>query len=74
VNCSSSNLLSGSTLSPSPPPSLLPFVNKYTLYTYTVYKGGGYGVLGLRQISTCGKIPLQIIIKFLDDDILLYLI
>jgi hypothetical protein len=30
--------------------------------------GGGYEVLGLRQINTCRKVPLQI--NFLDDDIL----
>ncbi len=30
-------------------------VNKYTVYTYTVCKGG-YWVLGLRQINTCLKI------------------
>ncbi len=47
-----SNLLSGH-LSP------LPCVNKYTLYTYTVCKGEGYGVMGLRQINTCRKVPLQ---------------
>jgi hypothetical protein len=29
---------------------------------------GGYRVLGLRQINTCSKVPLQV--KFLDDDIL----
>jgi hypothetical protein len=31
---------------PPPPPP------QYTVYTYTVCKGGGYGVLGLRQINT----------------------
>jgi hypothetical protein len=41
-------------LSP-PPPSLCESV-----YTYTVCKGKGYGVLGLRQISTCRKVPLQV--------------
>ncbi len=29
----------------------LPCVNKYTVYTYTVCKGEGFGVLGLRQIK-----------------------
>ncbi len=29
--------------------------------------GGGEGVLGLRQINTCHKVPLQV--NFLDDDI-----
>ncbi len=39
------------------------------VYTYTMYPGGrGYGVLGLRQINTCRKVPLQVI--FLDDYIL----
>jgi hypothetical protein len=47
-------LLSGSTLPP------LPILNKYTLYTYTVCKGG-CGVLGLRQINICRKVPLQVI-------------
>jgi hypothetical protein len=28
---------------------------------------GGYGVLGLRQINTCRKVPLQV--NFLDNDI-----
>jgi hypothetical protein len=41
------------------PLSPLPCVNKYTVYTYTVCKGG-YGVLGLRQIITCGKVPLKV--------------
>ncbi len=54
VTCCPSNLLSGSTL---PPPSL-PCVNKYTVYTYTIVKGG-YGVIGggggFRQINTCRK-------------------
>jgi hypothetical protein len=41
-------------LSPIPPP--LPCVNKYT-----VCKGGGwYRVLGLRQINSCRKVPLQV--------------
>jgi hypothetical protein len=31
----------------------------YTVYTYTVCKGGGYGVLGLRQIKTCRKVLLH---------------
>jgi hypothetical protein len=40
-----------------------------TLYSRTqVGGGGGYLVLGLRQINTCRKVPLQVI--FLDDDIL----
>jgi hypothetical protein len=37
------------------PPSPLPCVN-----TYTVCKGGGgYGVLSLRQINTCRKVPYR---------------
>ena len=51
-------------LTPLPP---LSCVNKYCIL-YTVCKGEGYGVLGLRQINTCRKVPLQI--NFLDDDIL----
>jgi hypothetical protein len=49
--------LRGSTL---PPP--LPCVSKYAVYTYIVRKrgGGGYRVLGLRQITTCRKAPLQV--------------
>ncbi len=36
-------------------------VNKYTGYMYTLCKGGGaYGVLGLRQVNTCHKDPLQV--------------
>jgi hypothetical protein len=49
----------------NPPP---PRVNKYTVYTYT--GGGGYWVLGLRQINTCRKVPLHFTVIFLDDDIL----
>ncbi len=40
-------LFSGSHL----PPSSFPCVNKYIIYTCTVCKGEGYGVLGLRQIK-----------------------
>ncbi len=51
------------------PPFPVCILYKYTLYTYTVRnKGGrGYGVLGLRQISTSCIVPLQV--HFLDDDI-----
>jgi hypothetical protein len=59
VNWCPSPLLFGLTL---PPP--LPCVNKYTVYTYTVCTG--YGVLNLRQINACRRVPLQVII--LDDD------
>jgi hypothetical protein len=45
----------------------LPCVNKYTVHV-TVCRGwGGYGVLDLRQINTCCKVPIQV--NFLDDDI-----
>jgi hypothetical protein len=37
-----------------------PCMNKYIVYMYTVCKGGGYVVLGLRQINTCRKVPLQV--------------
>jgi hypothetical protein len=50
-----------------PPPPLIPCLNKYTLYTYTVCKGG-HRVLGLRQINTCRKVHLHV--NFFDDDIL----
>ncbi len=41
--------------------SPFPCVNKYAVYRYTVYKGGGrYGILGLRQINTFRKVPFQI--------------
>jgi hypothetical protein len=58
VNCCPSNLLSDSNLPPLP----LTCVNKYTVYTYTVWKGvRGYGVvLGLRSINTCRKVPLEV--------------
>ncbi len=64
VNCCPSNLLSGSRL----PPLSLSHVNTYTVYTYTVCKGGGVWGSGLRQINNCHKVPLQV--TFLDDDIL----
>ncbi len=58
----------GSVLSPclwfNSPPLPLPCVSKYTEYAYTVW---AYEVLGLRQINTCHKVPLQV--NFLDDDI-----
>ncbi len=41
--------------SPPPPPC-----DKFYTYTYTVCKGGGYGVLGLRQINTCREVPLLV--------------
>jgi len=41
-----------------------------TLRQVFVYQcDGGYGVLGIRQINTCRKVPLHMSI-FLDDDIL----
>ncbi len=42
-------------------PSPLPCVNKYTVYTYSIQcvcVGGG--ILGLRKINTCHKVPLQV--------------
>ncbi len=50
VNCRPSNLLTGSTLPPC--------VNSSTLCIQCVK--GGYGVLGLRQINTCCKVPIQV--------------
>jgi hypothetical protein len=44
--------------------SPLPCVNTFTVYTYTVchcVREGRYGVLCLRQINTCRKVPLQVI-------------
>ncbi len=64
VNCC---LLTFCLIQLSPPPSL-PYVNKYTVYTYSVCSGGGYGVLGLRQINICREVPL--LVNFLDDNIL----
>ncbi len=61
VNCCPSNLLSVQFSPPS-------CVNNYTLYTYTVYKGGGHWVLGLRQINNWRQVPLQV--NFLGDNIL----
>ncbi len=63
VNCCPSNLLTGSTLPLSP----LFCVNKYTVYKYTVCKGG-YGVSVPQKINTCRIVPSQV--NFLDDDIL----
>ncbi len=67
VNCCPSNLLSGSTLPPSPFPCVNKYHILYILYIIQVCKGG-YGVLGLRQINTGRKVNLQVF--FLDDDIL----
>ena len=46
-NCCPSNLLSGPTLFP------FPVWISILVYKYTACKGGGYGVLGVRQINTC---------------------
>ncbi len=52
----------------SPPPPFIDLVWRSILNTRTqCVRGGGYGVLGLRQINTCRKIPIQV--NFLDDDI-----
>jgi hypothetical protein len=56
VNCSPSNLLSGSTLAPP----LLCVKVPYILYVQTVcgWEGGGCGVLwSLRQGNTCCRVP-----------------
>ncbi len=56
MNCCPSPLLFGSPL--LPPPFL---VLISILYTRTqCVRGWGYGVLGLRQINTCRKVPLQV--------------
>ncbi len=55
VNCCHSNLLS-SSISLSPPPFLV-----WISMLYTVCKGGGrYDVLGLIQMNTRHKVPLQV--------------
>ncbi len=56
--------LSGWTLPPFP--VLMSFIG-IPLYSLCVW-GGGYEALGLREIKTCRKVPLQV--NFLDDDIL----
>jgi hypothetical protein len=53
-SCCPSNLLWFS----SPPPSLREKV--YCKYTRIQCVRGGYEVLGLRQINTCRKVPLQV--------------
>ncbi len=53
VNCCPSNL-SGSSI---PRPPFLVWISIGTVYTYTVCKRG---VLGLRQIYTCRKVPLRV--------------
>ncbi len=59
VNCCLSNLLFGFIL---PPPLFPVWISiLYTVRVYSVQGGGGYGVLGLRQINTCRKVPLQVI-------------
>jgi hypothetical protein len=50
------SLLTGST----PPPTPLSCVNKYVVYTYCVQCVRGGGFLGLRQINTFHKVPLQV--------------
>ncbi len=57
VNCSP---LTFSLVQLSPPPSPLPSVNSYTVYTYSIQcvRGGCYGVLGQRNTSR--KVPLQV--------------
>jgi hypothetical protein len=55
VNCCPSNLLSSSTLPPPPFPMWIS-----GLYTRIQCVRGGYGIIGLRQINTCRKVPLQV--------------
>ncbi len=40
--------------------SPLPVWISILVYTYTLCKGGGYGVLGLRQMNTWRKVPLHV--------------
>ncbi len=61
VNCCPPPLLSGSTHPPSPFSVWISI-----LYTYTVCKGEGYGVLGPWQINTCRKVPLQVNFLYVD--------
>jgi hypothetical protein len=57
VNCCPSNLLSGSTPPPHPPFPMRTSI----LYTRIQCAGGvGYGVLGLRQINTCSRVPSHV--------------
>ncbi len=58
LNFCPSNLRSGSTLPPSPPSLCEVYCIVYTR-TQCV-RGWEYGVLGLRQLNTCRKVPLQI--------------
>ncbi len=55
VKCCPSNLL----VEP-PPPSPLPCVNKYTVYTYTVLGGEVMGFWALKQVNTCRKVHVHI--------------
>ncbi len=57
VNCCHSNLLSVQSPSLLPPPFLV-WIS--ILYTVCLCVGGGYVFLGLRQINTCRKVPLQV--------------
>jgi hypothetical protein len=52
-SCLSNNLLSGSTLPPSPLPLCC-------IHVYSVCIRGGFEVLGLRQIHTFRKVPLKL--------------
>jgi hypothetical protein len=36
------------------------------IHVYSVWGEGAYGALGLRQISTCRKVPLQVNFIFLS--------
>ncbi len=57
VICCPSPRLSSSTF---PPPPFPVWISIYSIHVFSVYGGGGYGVLGLRQINICRKFPLQV--------------
>ncbi len=63
-------LLTFSLVQPYP----FPCVNKYIVLYESIQcvRGGMYGFLGLRQINTSHKVPLQV--NFFNDDILLCLL
>ncbi len=63
VNCCPSNLLIWSNSSP-PFPVWISIMNK----SIQCVRGEWYGILGLKHINTCSKVPLKV--NFLDDDIL----
>jgi hypothetical protein len=46
--------------SPPPPPFPVWISTVYCIHEYTLWIWGGYGVLGLRQINICRKVPWQV--------------